>query len=163
MKKNISILFIGVVVFNGCNTKPDNLDRKLNTEQKLEIQNISPINEVAGLNRLKNNCYSCHNPNAVSHHNMLAPPLAGIKYKYKKLYPSEELFIAQMTDFLVNPTKANSVMKGPVNRFGLMPKTNLQKKQIQELVKYIYNNELEHPKWFEVHFDGKHNTKWKDR
>jgi len=163
MKKINLVIIISSIILFSCNRKPENFNRNLSTEQKIAIQNIPSIPGEVGLNNLKTSCYSCHNPNSVSHDNMLAPPLAGIKYKYKKLYPTEELFIAQMSDFLDNPTIENSVMKGPVKRFGLMPKTTLTKIQIQELVKFIYNEELEVPKWFPEHFEEQHNIKWGDK
>ncbi|GAB5552526.1 MAG: hypothetical protein Sapg2KO_21170 [Saprospiraceae bacterium] len=50
-------------------------------------------------------------------------------------------------------------MKGPIKRFGLMPKTTLSKNEIQELVKYIYHEELETPKWFPEHFEEEHAVK----
>ena len=65
-----------------------------------------------------------------------------------------------MSEFVAMPSKENALMKGPVKRFGLMPKPALEMEEIQELVKYIYNNELEIPKWFSGHFEEKHGEKW---
>jgi len=159
---NLMIVLIGLVLY-GCNNKPNNLSKELNNEEQMEIKAIMSISNKDGLSMLQTNCYSCHNPNSESHDNMLAPPLAGIKYKYKKLYKTEELFIAQMSDFIDKPTKENAVMKGPVRRFGLMPKTSLSKTEIQELVKYIYHTELAIPAWFSEHFEEEHNIKWEER
>ncbi|WP_282124433.1 c-type cytochrome [Algibacter mikhailovii] len=113
---NLMIVLIALVLY-GCNNKPNNLSKELNNEEQMEIKAIMSISNKDGLSMLQTNCYSCHNPNSESHDNMLAPPLAGIKYKYKKLYKTEELFIAQMSDFIDKPTKENAVMKGPVRRF----------------------------------------------
>jgi len=163
MKINTLIIALLALVLYSCNNKTKNSHKKLKQEEKIELKNIHSISEDAGLNLLQTNCYSCHNPNSESHDNMLAPPLAGIKYKYKKLYKTEELFIAQMSDFIDKPTKENAVMKGPVRRFGLMPKTSLSKTEIQELVKYIYHTELAIPAWFSEHFEQEHNIKWEER
>lgn len=163
MKINTLIIALIALVFYSCNNKPNNSHKKLNKEEQIEINNIQSISKEIGLNMLKTNCYSCHNPNSETHDNMLAPPLVGIKYKYKSLYKSEELFIVQMSDFIDNPNKENAVMKGPVRRFGLMPKTTLSKTEIQELVKFIYHTELAIPSWFSKHFEEEHNIKWEER
>ncbi len=124
-----------------------------------KVQKIAVISDEVALDRLKNNCYACHNPNSKSHDDILAPPLAGIKQKYKKQYPKEKVFIEKMSDYIAMPTEENALMKGPVKRFGVMPKTALSKTEIQELVKYIYNNEIEAPVWFQEHFEEKHGKK----
>ncbi|MDF1698071.1 MAG: c-type cytochrome [Saprospiraceae bacterium] len=156
------VILVFMLVIASCNRKPDNLDRILSTNELTEIQTINTISLETGKSLLTTHCFACHNPNSESHDDMLAPPMAGIKYKYTKLYPNEELFIAQMSEFIHNPTQENAVMKGPVRRFGLMPKTTLSKVEIQELVKFIYHNELETPKWFPAHFEEQHNQPWKN-
>ncbi|PKR81814.1 hypothetical protein CW751_00290 [Brumimicrobium salinarum] len=163
MKKIILLLTSSILLFSSCKRKSENTSNVLGAEEIPEIQSINTLQKSEGLNLLKNNCFSCHNPNSESHDNMLAPPLAGIKHKYKQLYTTEELFIAQMSDFVNNPTKENSIMKGPVKRFGLMPKTPLKKSEIQEIVKFIYKTELPKPKWFKEHFEEKHNIEWEKR
>jgi hypothetical protein len=105
-------------------------------------------------------CFSCHYPAAVSHDNMLAPPLAGIKYKYKEIFQDRVQFIAKMAAFIDNPSKENAIMKGPVRRFGPMPKSILSKKQILEILTFIYDKILDVPAWFPEHFEDGHNKKW---
>ena len=145
-----ALLFLGFI--NDTNDSTDSIK----TYQKSERLNITTISNEVALERLKINCYACHNPNSQSHDDILAPPLAGIKHKYKKTYPQEEIFIEQMTDFINSPSQEKAIMKGPVKRFGVMPKTALSEIEIQELVKYIYNNDLETPVWFQEHFEEKH-------
>lgn len=125
-----------------------------------EIQDLSPLSIDDGKKLLITSCYTCHNPKSKSHDSMLAPPLAGIKYKYKEIYPTRSVFIAQMSSFLIKPTKENALMKGPVKRFGLMPPTGLSSKQILELTAFIYDNSLDVPTWFEEHFEEQHDKKW---
>jgi hypothetical protein len=129
----------------------------------ITMTHVNKLPEENGKNILFTTCYTCHNPKVASHDALLAPPLAGIKYKYKKIYPNEVEFITKMTEFIAHPSKEKAVMKGPVKRFGLMPKTALIKEEIEEVVRYIYNNELETPSWFSEHFEEHHGVKWKDR
>lgn len=146
-----------------CNSKPQNIDRVIPTAEIDQIENLATLSTEDGLQGLKMNCYSCHNPASTSHDDMLAPPLAGIKYKYSTLYPEREVFIAQMSDFIIAPTKENAVMKGPVRRFGLMPKTAMTDDDIYALVAFIYDNKLEVPSWFPDHFADQHDTDWDDQ
>jgi hypothetical protein len=146
-----------------CNSQPKSNENTPISQNKAEMQSIDLNALEAGLIGLQTNCYSCHNPNAESHDNMLAPPLAGIKFKYMSFYPEEDVFIKKMSEFVAMPSKENALMKGPIKRFGLMPKPALQKEEIQELVKYIYHNELEIPNWFSGHFEEQHGVKWESK
>ena len=109
-----------------------------------------------GLELLKKHCYVCHNPNTSSHDEIIAPPLAGIKSHYTKAYPEKEKFKKAMTEFVTNPNQEKALMKGPVNRFGLMPKpATASPEEIQLIVDYIQSNELEKPVWYDQHHQKK--------
>lgn len=110
---------------------------------------------------IQTNCFTCHNPAAPSHDEMLAPPLVGMKYKYQQAFPKRDTFIYAMTNFLVNPTKENAIMRGPVRRFGVMPKSVLKPEEIQAVVTYLYDNEVEAPDWFAKHFEEEQGAEWK--
>ena len=101
-------------------------------------------------------CYTCHNPKAESHDEMLAPPLAGIKMQYMRQTGTREAFIQRMADFVKNPTEEAAIMKGPVKRFGLMPKPALTAEEIESIVAYIYDNEIPQPSWYEEHHKKMH-------
>ena len=47
-------------------------------------------------------------------------------------------------------------MKGPLRRFGLMPKNNLNDEEVKALVAFIYDNDIEAPSWFAEHFEEQH-------
>lgn len=154
---------VGIVLLLSCNSQPKSNENTSMRQNKTVMQSIDLKASEEGLIGLQTNCYSCHNPNTESHDSMLAPPLAGIKYKYMSLYPEEEVFVKKMSEFVAMPSKENAVMKGPVKRFGLMPKPALAKEEILELVKYIYHNELEVPQWFSGHFEEQHGVKWENK
>jgi hypothetical protein len=154
------IVLLGLILIVGCNNKPKNINRIISEAELQEIQNISPMLISEGEELLTTSCYSCHSPNSKSHDDMLAPPLGGIKHKYKGIYPDRNVFIAQMSSFIIEPTKDNALMKGPVKKFSLMPITTLSDKQILELTAFIYDNKLVVPLWFPKHFEEKHGKKW---
>lgn len=154
-------LIFGMIII-GCNPKPENLDQAVSKDDLTAIQAVPSFTKEEGDALLTTNCYSCHNPASPSHDEMLAPPLAGIKYKYKQLYPDRTTFIQRMTDFVTTPSKENAVMKGPVRHFGLMEKTTLRKDEIRALTAYIHDNSLPVPDWFPKHFEKKHGESWEN-
>ncbi len=147
MKQKIKILIHSLLVIIltipvGCNST---------NGQKAEIasDNNTTSSEVSNL--LSVNCYACHNPNTNSHDEILAPPLAGIKMRYKNATNDKEEFINRMSSFVFNPNAEAALMKGPIKRFGLMPKTALSEDEIRKIVTYIYENAIEEPSWFKEH------------
>lgn len=122
---------------------------KKEIDQTLSISTTEVLSE-SGLELLKKHCYVCHNPNTASHDEIIAPPLAGIKSHYTKAYPEKEMFKKAMIEFVSNPDQQKALMKGPVNRFGLMPKpATASPEEIQLIVEYIQSKELEKPIWYE--------------
>lgn len=100
-----------------------------------------------GLQLLQKHCYTCHNPKSKSHDELIAPPLWGMKKHYLEAYPEKMAFEKAMFDFIQNPTEEKALMKGPIKRFGLMPKPTVSTEDLQKIVSYIYTNELENPAW----------------
>ena len=123
--KKIVILSSCIALLCSCNNSPKNIDRELSKQEIISLNAIKTLSKPEGDLILTNTCYACHNPKSNSHDNMLAPPLAGIKNKYLKTYPTKDLFVAQVSDYIFNPTQENALMKGPIKRFGLMPKIGL--------------------------------------
>lgn len=132
------------------------------SQEKSESAAIAELSITAGLEMLQTNCYACHNPNTTSHDDMLAPPLAGIKNRYKNTYGTRDEFIAAVSSFVSMPTEEKALMKGPIRRFGLMPKPALSDSaQIRALVAFIYDNPIETPEWFAEHYKEQHGEEWK--
>lgn len=115
---------------------------------------ISIENEAQQL--VTNNCYSCHSPSSSSHDEIIAPPMIAIKTRYLKEYNSEKDFVDAIVSYAKNPTKLKALMKGAVNKFGVMPQQNFSKKDLQKIAKYIYNNPIKEPEWFKDHFEKEH-------
>lgn len=119
-------------------------------------KNLTAIQSEEGLLLLRKNCYACHNPNTNSHDEIIAPPMQGIKEHYLKAYPTREAFSEAMESFLGNPMAEKALMKGPVKRFGLMPKPAVAKEDLQKIIAYIQDNKLETPAWWADHTMGGH-------
>ncbi|WP_420387671.1 c-type cytochrome [Roseivirga sp.] len=162
MKKS-AIILAAFLIFYGCSDSGKN--NKIDEAQITAPSNtVEELTVKAGLEMLQTNCYACHNPNTTSHDEMLAPPLAGIKNRYKNAHTSREEFIAAMSDFISMPTEEKALMKGPINRFGLMPKPPLSKKEdIEALVSFIYDNPIETPEWFAEHYKEQYGEEWKEQ
>jgi hypothetical protein len=56
-----------------------------------------------------------------------------------------------MEGFITSPSEEKALMKGPVKRFGLMPKPAISSEDIRLIVRYIESNELEKPIWYDSH------------
>ncbi|NQZ75198.1 MAG: DUF3365 domain-containing protein [Ekhidna sp.] len=127
---------------------------------KQELVDYKPNQDLSldGLQLIKQNCYSCHNPNVSSHDLAIAPPLAGVKRRYLKEFQSEEAFKSNMISFLKEPTKEKAIMNGPVRRFGVMPKFQWSDEQITAMVDYIYESTIEKPQWFEEYHKQMHSN-----
>lgn len=111
-------------------------------------------NEVQQL--VTNNCYSCHSPSSTSHDEIIAPPMIAVKTRYLKEYNSEKDFVDAIVSYAKNPSKLKALMKGAVNKFGVMPQQNFSNKDLQKIAKYIYNNPIKEPEWFKGHFGKEH-------
>lgn len=115
--------------------------------------NIEPNPEV--LNLMVTNCYSCHNPK----NNMdkrIAPPMIAVKRHYMSSGITKEQFVNDITAFLDNPSKDISKMPGAVKKFGVMPNMSFPKEQVEQIAGYMYDYEIESPKWFEKHYNEEH-------
>lgn len=158
-----SIVGVGLLIIlflsgTSCNSQSGNKAEESGTSSPIaEKEQILITVDASKL--LSTTCYACHNPASASHDEMLAPPLAGIKLRYMKASESRMDFIGKMTSYVSNPTEESALMKGPIKRFGLMPKTALSEEEIRSIVTFIYDNELPAPDWFAEHEKEMHGGK----
>lgn len=118
-------------------------------EQKLESPALSStalLNDE-GLILLEKHCYACHNPRSTSHEQIIAPPLYGVKKHYLEKFPEKREFTEAMKSFITNPTEEKALMKGPIKRFGLMPKPVVSDADLSKIITYLYESEIENPVW----------------
>lgn len=117
------------------------------TENKVITTPDSELLNDEGLILLQRHCYTCHNPKSASHDEILAPPLWGMKKQYLEAFLKKDEFKKAMISFVQSPSQEKALMKGPIKRFGLMPKPVILDKDLEKIVDYIYSYELENPAW----------------
>lgn len=149
MKKVILLVSI-VALFMSCNqTKKDGFVNITETNKDLALLKNQEPSE--GYNLMKNNCYSCHNPNTDSHDDILAPPFKTVKMHYNREYDTKEDFVDAMVNWVQNPEEDKALMFGAVKRFKVMPKMSLPTGDLEKIATYIYKNNVEEPEWMEEH------------
>lgn len=125
-------------------------------ENKVEVSSLEQTPDYDKAKQiLTTTCYTCHSPTA-GEQGRLAPPMEAVKRRYKMAYSTEKEFIEAITSFAVTPTEDASLMRGAVDRFGVMPLQNFKEEDIRAVATYIYQNELPQPEWFEDHFNQMH-------
>ena len=133
------------------------LDEKKSKSQSLTGQQAELYqNDTEAYELLKDKCYICHNPAAASHDDLIAPPMAAVKMRYRMWYPDENEFTAALTSWVLEPKPENALMKGAVDRFKVMPRQEFEPGDVQKIALYIYQNKLETPAWFATHSKNMH-------
>ncbi len=150
MKKSILLLTSITIVFMSCNQSKKEESVK-ETTSKNDVAIVSNQQKGEAYNLMKNNCYACHNPNADSHDNIIAPPFKAVKIHYTREYDNKKDFVDAMVNWVQNPEEDKALMFGAVNRFKVMPKLPLPTKDLEKIAAYIYDNDVEEPKWMGNH------------
>lgn len=127
--------------------KENNYDVVSNNEATNRASKV----ENEGLLLMKKNCYSCHNPNASSHENIIAPPFKAVKMRYQKEFSTKEDFVKAVVSWSQNPIAENALMLGAVKRFNVMPKLPYKTSDLEKIATYLYENEVQAPTWMQAH------------
>ena len=150
MKQLLLIAFL--ISFTNCkNTKKSEIAPKNTPAQKEVI-----LSEQAHPGKLimETECYSCHNPKA-SQANMIAPPMIAVKRHYMDSNTTKKEFTKALILWLNDP-EAPSKMPGAQKKFGKMPYLPYPEETITQIAEYIYDYDIEKPKWFDAHFQEEH-------
>ncbi|MBZ9651882.1 c-type heme family protein [Psychroflexus montanilacus] len=115
---------------------------------------------VRGKTLMENKCYLCHSPKAAEG-SMIAPPMVALKAKYAEDATSKEEFIANIWNFVEQPTKEKAKLKGAVKRFGLMPYQPYKQEDIEAIAAFMYDYEIAEPEWFQKHWEEHHGKAYK--
>jgi len=140
--KSKFLYFIAVIPFLllACNSsKKKKAERASLSESKKELSE--------GFHLMKNNCFSCHSPNA-GIQNKVAPSMAAIKEHYAEEGISYKEFAYNISAFLNNPSEQNSKMPEAIKAYNLMPKMSFTDEQISKISNYLYHSDIENPDWF---------------
>lgn len=146
MKTNFILIAITAVVVSSCN-------HKMTSIPKNEVKSTA---NAEGLKLFQQNCYACHSVTTKSHDEIIAPPMAAVKRRYMMEYDTKENFVKAVVSYAIDPKEENALMIGAVNNFNVMPKQAFSEDDLIKIASYIYDNEIESPKWFEDHFKENH-------
>ena len=125
-------VIIAIMILSSCG----NGQKKINTK------------EDTGYILMKQNCYICHMP--VSKDNMIAPPLFRVKEHYLPVYKTEKEFVDAIVRWSKNPSEDIALMPGALRKFNAMPaQYHIADDTIRIIAKYIFENEIEKPVWFD--------------
>lgn len=144
------ILIISVLTFSLTSCKKSAEDSKSNYVTLKSTDLNSEEIAVRGKTLMENKCYLCHSPKAAEG-SMIAPPMAAIKRRYSKNAVSKEEFIADIWNFVEQPTEEKAKLKGAVKRFGVMPYQPYKQEDIEAIAAFMYDYEIEEPEWFQNH------------
>ena len=154
IKGLIFVASIGIILI-GCNQSKEATIAK-NADEITQKEILTDT--LNGYTLMKNNCYVCHNPNATSHDSIIAPPFAAVKRRYSMQYDNKEEFVNAVIDWAYNASEEKALMRGAVMEFKVMPKLPLDKKVLEKIATYLYENEVEQPEWFAAHSNEMHGT-----
>jgi len=152
MKFNLLLFAIISIFLISCDNKKAGDKRKDVTVVEATISKETTEDYML----FKNNCYACHSVTAKSHDDIIAPPMVAVKRRYMVSYKTKEEFVDAMINWVIDPKEENALMRGAVKQFKVMPKQPFDKDVIAKIAKYIFENEIEKPEWFESHFEEEH-------
>lgn len=105
------------------------------------------MNDSVALSLLNAKCFTCHNPD-LSIENRVVPPLFKIREHYltdEKMTKAD--FVRNIQRFINDPSEANSIMPGAVNKFGLMPKMYFNDGEMKIIAEYLYDVDVSSDAW----------------
>ena len=149
--KNFLFALVALVFLASCGgSNKENSDTSVEGATAVAIDTTS-----ANYMLLKQQCLICHG-GAPSHDKLIAPPMVAVKSRYMMRYSTQEEFEKGMLEWTLNPTKEKALMRGAVGEFNLMPKPATPEEDLKKIVKFIYENELQQPDWYEEHYKQMH-------
>lgn len=100
------------------------------------------------------NCSACHSLTGPA---TIAPPVFAIASRTKKDFPDEDAFVARVMTWVAEPSVDNALMKGAIDKFGVMPKMDFSQVDVEAIAQYIYAGDFEVPaEHAEKHAGGDH-------
>ena len=131
-------------------------------EYKLIDNELVQLDTIShnGKKLMETHCYLCHSPNAKESQGRVAPPMIAVKSRYLMDYDTKEDFIKAISSFVENPTDDNAKMHGAVKNFGVMPKQVFPENATAQIADFMFDYQIEEPKWFAAHWQGHGNANW---
>ena len=113
-----------------------------------------------GQQLFKSNCASCHgSKGGMDMNRRVAPPIFAVRMHYIRTYADKDSFVVAVADWVENQDKDNSLMRGAIRRFNIMPPISISRKDAEIIAAYIYDGNIEKPEGFQKHFEEHHGKK----
>lgn len=152
MKKAYIYLFAVLVLVFSCK---DDKKSEYTTTDKKDSNDTIATEEHPGKKIMETECYICHDF-TTPEESRIAPPMISIKTRYIGANTSKEEFVAQLWDFVNDPTEEKAIMFGAVNKFGVMPYQAFSEEKIRLVAEFMYDYEVDEPEWFKEHYQQGH-------
>ncbi|MBM1106602.1 DUF3365 domain-containing protein [Aurantibacter crassamenti] len=149
--KNL-ILVAVLLIFAGCKDAKQSESKPI--EDSTTVETGLASQQHLGKKIIETECYMCHNPKA-SESSMIAPPMIAIKKFYKNSSTTKEEFTDAIMLWIDDP-EAPSKMPMAQEKFGKMPYLPYSEETVKLIAEYMYDYEIEKPKWFDAHYAKEH-------
>ena len=108
----------------------------------------------------KSNCAFCHGiSDGMNMSKRIAPPIIAVRMHYISSYTDKDSFVMAVADWVEKPDADNSLMRGALRRFNIMPPISISRANAEKIAAYIYDGDIEKPEGFQKHFEEHHGKK----
>ncbi len=105
----------------------------------------------------KDNCASCHGTSGgMDMNKRVAPPIIAVRMHYIGTYADKDSFVMAVADWVEKQDADNSLMRGAIRRFNIMPPLSISRADAEKIAEYIYEGNVEKPEGFQQHFEERH-------
>lgn len=103
-------------------------------------------------------CTVCHGQPAAGQRRN-APPIFAVKNHYLAVHDDELTFVDAINSWVANPQEENSLMKGAIRHFNLMPKIPVPEDDVSKIAEYIFSDKIKIPEAYKQHYQRNHGEK----
>ncbi|MCK4864072.1 MAG: cytochrome c [Gammaproteobacteria bacterium] len=124
----------------------------------LLIQTVNATDSSkTGQQLYKDNCASCHGTSGgMDMSKRVAPPIIAVRMHYIRTYADKDSFVMAVADWVEKQDADNSLMRGAIRRFNIMPPISISRADAEKIAAYIYDGDVEKPEGFQQHFEERH-------
>ena len=102
-------------------------------------------------------CSACHgNTGGMDMSKRVAPPIVAVRMHYIGTYADKDSFVIAVADWVEKQDENNSLMRGAIRRFNIMPPVSISREKAEKIAAYIYDGNIEKPEGFQKHFEERH-------
>ena len=129
---------------------------------------ILPLLALSSLTQAESNgkqlftqhCAVCHGiTGGMDMKKRIAPPIAAVKMHYLETFQDEDSFVSAVSSWVAKPNKDDSLMKGAIKHFNIMPQIVVPQNDVEKIATYIYKGNINKPKGMETHIKERHEKK----